>query len=183
MQRNGGGNAYSGTFYFYYRNRCYYQCHWERRPTLTGRLVLSWDMKRPGAECISDVQYTRCSRWKQSFLFFFSSFLWWPCAPPSKPTENSWASAPWYFTIDSPSCCVTGLLFRWLLLALFWEQGDWHVILVDGWGVVFHFCNPADEHSSISLVFDDNVAVFCSCYITLHLIYNRRHTLSLWKTA
>lgn len=44
-----------------------------------------------------------------------------------------------------------------------------------------HLWNPADKHSSISLVLDDNVAVFASCYITLHLIYKRRCATSLWK--
>lgn len=51
----------------------------------------------------------------------------------------------------------------------------------DGGSQTSHLWNPADRHSSISLVLDDNAAVSTHCYITLHLIYTRRCTLCLWK--
>lgn len=46
-----------------------------------------------------------------------------------------------------------------------------------------HLCNPADKHSSISLVRHDNAAVFSRCYITLHFIYKRWRLLPPLKTV
>lgn len=57
----------------------------------------------------------QCSRWKQL------------CSPP-QILPKMCGRLPLDISVAPPSHSVTGFLLRWLPLALFWEQEDWHVI-------------------------------------------------------
>ena len=121
---------------------------------------------------LETVHCALCSRWKQ--LGFSKDGR----AHPPDPTELC-GRLPLDSALVSLSSCVTGFHWDGCRRRRFWEQGDRHVM--QRGSQTSHLWNPADKHSSISLVLDDNVAVFTRCYITLHLIYKRRRTLPLWK--